>query len=103
MENEELLLGISKDLQIIPAGNFINKQILVNKINELITSDFQQLVSILYQVDVSEEKLKQVLKESPGTDAAAIILDLMIERQTKKNKSRREYKRDENISDDEKW
>jgi len=59
---------------------------------------------ILYRMDVSEIKLKQLLNENPGTDAALIITDLMIERQEQKMISRQQFrKKDENISDDEKW
>lgn len=76
---------------------------LADHINDLIRNDFQKLVGILYRIDVSESKLKQLLKENPDTDAGIIITDLIIERQLQKIKSRKEYKRDENISDDEKW
>ena len=79
------------------------KERLASHINFLIQSDLQKLVSILYRVDVSESKLKHLLKENPGYDAANIITDLIIERQLEKIKSRQEYRNDENISDDEKW
>lgn len=79
------------------------KEQLSSHINYLIQSDFQKLVSILYRVDVSESKLKLLLKETPGYDAANIIADLIIERQLQKIKSRQEHRNDENISDDEKW
>lgn len=76
---------------------------LSSHINFLIQSNFQKLVSILYRVDVSESKLKQLLKENPDSDAANIITDLIIERQLQKIRSKQEYRPDENISDDEKW
>jgi len=79
------------------------KEQLSSHINFLIQSDFQKLVSILYRVDVSESKLKHLLKENTGYDAANIIADLIIERQLQKIKSRQEHRNDENISDDEKW
>jgi len=80
------------------------KQLLVEKINDLINNDFQKLVLILYRMDVSEIKLKQLLNENAGTNAALIIADLMVERQAEKIRSRQQFsKRDENISDDEKW
>jgi hypothetical protein len=48
--------------------------------------------------------LKQLLNENSGTNAAIIIADLMIERQAEKIRSRQKFnKRDENISEDEKW
>ena len=79
------------------------KEQLSSHINFLIQSDFQKLVSILYRVDVSESKLKHMLKETRGDDAADIIADLIIERQLQKIKSRQQHRNDENISNDEKW
>lgn len=106
MKDEQVLQEISMELGIIlkEQGHSLGKQLLAEKINELITNDFQKLVSILYRMDVSEIKLKQLLTENPGTNAAVIIADLMIERQAEKIRSREQFsKRDENISDDEKW
>jgi hypothetical protein len=79
------------------------KEHLSTHINYLIQSDFQKLVSILYRVDVNESKLKDLLKENQGFDAANIITDLIIERELQKITSRQEYRNDENINDDEKW
>ena len=105
MKDEQALQKVSEQLEVDIGGKdySLARQILADKINELVNNDFQKLVSILYRVDVSESKLKNLLKENPGTDAGLIIADLMIERQEQKIKSRREYKRNENISDDEKW
>jgi len=80
------------------------KVILASKFNELINSDFNHLVQLLYRIDVSETKLKQVLEQNEGRDTAGLLADLVIERQLEKIRSRQQYgKRDENISDDEKW
>ena len=79
------------------------KERLSSHINFLIQSDFQKLASILYRVDVSESKLKNLLKENQGFDAASIITDLIIARELQKIRSRQEYRNDENISEDEKW
>jgi hypothetical protein len=72
-------------------------------INEMIQHDFQKLVAILYRIDVSEAKLKYLLKENSGEDAGKLIAELIIERQTEKIKFRQENKPDEDISDNEKW
>ena len=104
MKSEQVLEEVSKELEVIMKDDSITKQVLVEKINDLINNDFQKLVSILYRMDVSEIKLKQLLNENPGTNAALIIADLMIERQAEKIRSRQQFKKkDENISDDEKW
>ncbi len=73
-------------------------------INRLILSDFSKLVQLLYRVDVSEKKLKQILQEHPNEDAAVIIAQLIIERQQQKAESRKKYNTPPNdIPEDEKW
>src|SRR5687768_7340636 len=106
MKAEQVLNEVSKELGIILNERDLafGKQLLAERINELVNADFQKLVSILYRMDVSESKLKQLLTDNHGTDAGLIIADLMIERQDEKIKSRQQFsKRDENINDDEKW
>lgn len=80
------------------------KEKLSQHINSLIQSDFQKLVSVLYRVDVSEKKLKNLLKERPDNDAGKIITDLIIERQLQKIKSRRQFnQRGKNNNDEDMW
>ena len=77
---------------------------LSDKMNELIKSDFNHLVQILYRIDVNEAKLKQVLKDNPNEDAGKIIAALIIERQQQKTKSRQQFsQQDDNFSEEEKW
>ena len=77
---------------------------LAEKFNALINSDFNHLIHLLYRIDVSETKLKQALEQNEGKDTAGLLADLVIERQLEKIRSRQQYgKRDENISEDEKW
>jgi hypothetical protein len=104
--NTELIPMLRQSMEIDLPENIsfeLLKERLSSHINFLIQSDFQKLVSILYRVDVSEPKLKHLLKENPGYDASNIIADLIIERQLQKIKSRQEHRKDRNISDDEKW
>jgi len=60
-------------------------------INDLILNDFQRLVAILYKVDVDENKLKRILKEDAGKDAADIIARLIIEREIQKIETRKQF------------
>jgi len=104
MDKGKVITELSKDLGIKRTANDqYTRQMLADKIHELLNSDFQRLISILYRMDVSESRLKLLLKENPDTDAGIIIADLMIERQLQKLRSRQQYKPDENISEDEKW
>ena len=73
-------------------------------VNEMILSDFDNLVLLLYRLDIDETKLRKILNENPSSDAGNIIADLIIERQLQKIKSRQQFsQRDNNISDEEKW
>jgi hypothetical protein len=61
-------------------------------IGQLIETDFQKLVNLLYRIDVSETKLRSFLTDNPDSDAASIIAGLIIERQLQKIKSREQFK-----------
>jgi hypothetical protein len=81
----------------------LNKYIAAH-INQLIQTDFEKLVSLLYRIDISEKKLKHLLQQSRGQDAGKIIADLILERQEQKIKSRSRFKQqDDDIINDEKW
>lgn len=106
MEQQELIQSISNDLAIdLPPK--ITREELAEKlsayINQLINNNFQQLVFVLYRVDINETALKHLLKENPGENAGKIIAGLIIDRQLQKIKSRKKFKSKEDIPDDEKW
>lgn len=106
MEQEEAIKEIANELGIAVRENdfALNRQLLAERINELIVSDFSKLVFILYRLDVNETKLEQLLKINPGKDAGLLLADLVIERQVQKIISRREYnQRDNTIDEEEKW
>ena len=80
------------------------KEKLSQYINELIRTNFQKLITLLYRIDISEPKLKALLHENFDADAAVIIADLIIERQLQKIKSSQQFsQRDKNIDENEKW
>jgi hypothetical protein len=76
---------------------------LAAAINRLIQTDFTALVNILYRLDVSEARLKQVLAEQPGTNAGELIASLMVERHLEKIRTRAQFRKQDDIPDDEKW
>jgi hypothetical protein len=79
------------------------RNLLSGHIHQLINNNFNKLVSILYRVDVSEVKLRQLLHDNPAEDAGKIIAELIIDRQLQKLKSRRESGNDTDIPEDDKW
>jgi hypothetical protein len=93
----------AKDLGLTADRSF-DRQLLVGQINNLLQHDFQKLVSLLYRIDINETKLRSLLTQNPGQDAAEIITDMIIERQMQKLKSREEYRgNSDNISEEDKW
>ena len=107
MENSELVGLINKELAIeLPEKISMEeiKEKLSAHINRLIQSNFEQLVNLLYRIDVSEAKIKSLLQIEPGTNAGDIISNLIIERQLQKIKSRLQFKtNNDDFTGEEKW
>ncbi|HTQ26650.1 MAG TPA: hypothetical protein VMI35_00910 [Puia sp.] len=107
MENDLLLLDylhqeFSLELSPQPSMEEISAA-LAGHINHLIDDNFQQLIRILYRIDISESRLRSLLTENQEADAGSIIADLIIERQLQKIASRKQYRQNGQIPDDEKW
>jgi len=76
--------------------------LLAEKFNAMIRDQFSALVQFLYRMDVSEARLRDLLKSS-GEDAGLIIARLVIERQQQKILTRRQYRADDALSGEERW
>lgn len=63
----------------------------VRYIENLISNDFDKLVSILYRVDVSEHKVRDVLSENSKEPAGRIIANLILKREAEKEVWRKKY------------
>jgi hypothetical protein len=74
---------------------------LSNYINHLLNTDFEKVVSLLYRIDVDENKIKKLLENT--TNSSLTIAQAIIERQLQKIKSRQEHRRDNNFNEEEKW
>lgn len=94
-------------LNQIVSDDLSNRQLLyqkmIDQVNELLNKDFSQLVQILYRVDVDEIKLKNILLENPGMDAAVLITDLLIKRQEEKIISRKNVRPDQGAEEIDQW
>ena len=105
--NPELVNEINKNLAILLPGEISLNEMqarLTSYINQLIQEDFQKLIVLLYRIDVSESKLKQLLLENRMEDAGSIIAVLIIDRQLEKMKSREQFgMREDDFTGEEKW
>jgi hypothetical protein len=94
MVEKELIQIINKQIDTDFAEGILMQALqekLIVFINDLIQNNFQRLVAILYKVDVDENKLKRILKEDAGKDAADIIARLIIEREIQKIETRKQF------------
>jgi hypothetical protein len=98
--NQSLGIELQKTISITELKNK-----LANYIHHLINNDFNKLVSILYRIDVSEQKLKLLLEGNRSEDAGMIIAELIIERQQQKLQSREQFRKtgENSIDENEKW
>jgi hypothetical protein len=86
MNNAELIQYINKDmaLELPEKISFAElEEKLSASINQLIQNNFEKLVSLLYRIDVSEKKLKNLLQDHANENAGKIIAQLIIERLVK--------------------
>ncbi|RPD40384.1 hypothetical protein [Chitinophaga barathri] len=81
------------------------EQMLAERLEILVERDFQQFVLLLYQVDVSENKVKEILSTQNYPDVYRNVARLIIERQAEKIKSREIYRQPPESfnNDEEKW
>jgi len=101
-----LITDINQSLEISLPETISGEELrekLVAHINHLINHDFEKLIFYLYRIDVNENKMRHLLEQREGENAAGLIADLIIERQLQKIKSRKENKSDTSIPEDDKW
>lgn len=102
-----LRTALEKELQL-PVPEILPKEdvfrLVASRIDYLLHNDFHRLISLLYRLDVSETKLRTLLAEQPGTDAAELITGLLLERLMLSIKTRQAYgSRQADPSDPEQW
>lgn len=105
-ENIDKILNELKELQLelqVEVYTFPDLQkMLADHINYLITNNFSRLIFILYRLDISEKKLKQLLADATNT-AGDVIAKMIIERQLQKIEARKFYSGNNLFCDEEKW
>ncbi|KAB2846209.1 MAG: hypothetical protein F9K45_02340 [Melioribacteraceae bacterium] len=81
----EIAEDFSKDIEAL-------KEHLSKKVAEMMEKDFDRFLNNMYRIDVSEIKVRTVLKESPFVTIPEKLAELIIERQLQRIKTQRLYK-----------
>lgn len=106
MADKALIQSVNSYLQLQLPETISFEQLqqeLAAFINHLINTNFEKLISLLYRIDISEAKLKELLQHNEDKSAGEIIAVLIIERQQQKIKTRQLFSRDGNIAEEDKW
>ncbi len=64
------------------------REALANRIVELLNSNPEKLMMLLYRIDVSEPRVNEIFKNSLPPDVPEALADLIIERQLAKAETR---------------
>ena len=64
--------------------------LVMRVVEDLMAKDFNQLINVLYRIDVPEEKLKEALAIT-NDNPASIISKMIIERELQKVATRKKY------------
>lgn len=95
-------IASATEIQLQQDESFFNN--LSDWLNKLINENFEQVIALLYRVDVSENKLKNILATDKSALSGDILARLIIERQLEKLASRKKYKTDPSAnSEEERW
>lgn len=106
MADKALIQSVNSYLQLQLPQTISFEQLqqeLAAFINHLINTNFEKLISLLYRIDISEAKLKELLQHNEDKNAGEIIAALIIERQQQKIKTRQMFSRDDDITEEDKW
>jgi hypothetical protein len=106
MSDDTLIESLNTELETQFPVNLSQEDIIVplsEYLNHLINTDFQKLVYLLYRIDVSEQKLENLLRDNPQENAGNLIAHLIIQRQLQKIESRKRFKNNDTGSAEEKW
>jgi hypothetical protein len=105
--NQDIIPLLNKEMSLQLPGQITMEELeqeLTNHINHLINTDFEKLIFYLYRIDVNERKMKKLLQQEEGVNAAQMIARLIIDRQLQKIKSRAENRTDAVDNEDaERW
>jgi len=97
------LLGVGKESGDIDQSDEGLLKYIEIRVQELINSNFQGLLQILYRIDINEKELKKSIENSSPEKVAGIIAEKILKREKQKLKTKEQYReyRSDNVEDDE--
>ena len=103
---KETALQLSADAALAIQPDITYEQLealLAQKLEDMISNNFQQFVLLLYKIDVSENKVREIFGPDVAADAYHKLAAVLIERQQQKVISRKATKKPDDDDGEEKW
>lgn len=86
---------IEKDLALSVPEGYLDRDGLIlhveSMVRVLLDRDFEKLLQACYRIDLGEDKLKQILQESPPEQLSKDLATAIVDRQILKIQIRRKY------------
>ena len=77
------------------------KRRLTKKLKELLDTNYEKLINILYRIDINEYKLNELFGSKNREDIPSRLADLIIERQLQKINFRNRYRNNNSLPGDD--
>ncbi|KXK50341.1 MAG: hypothetical protein UZ05_CHB002001638 [Chlorobi bacterium OLB5] len=90
----ELLPVISSNFEIVGNKDISMdelKMMLASRIREMLDTNLEKLVSILYRIDVGQRLTDEIFSENNKEDIAPLLAEAIIKRQIQKIQTRKKY------------
>lgn len=94
IEPGELLPVISTNFEIVGNKDISMdelKMMLASRIREMLDTNLEKLVSILYRIDVGQRLTDEIFSENNKEDIAPLLAEAIIKRQIQKIQTRKKY------------
>lgn len=100
--------GLQKMTEALTSGRLddheaVIKEMIVARVTELLSTNPDLLMSYLYRLDVLEPDIQRVLKLPSSEPIVEQLATLIWDRQVQRIKTKRAYKRSEDIDDELSW
>lgn len=95
--DKEVFLELSQQLQIEAQPDLSEDEIMIiltERVNQLLESDKDLLLSYLYRLDISQKKIARVLRVTNVIPAEQSLARLILDRQIERIRTKKKYRQD---------
>ena len=96
------------DLDLMQEEDTVDRQLIISrlqeKVEELVNTDMDQFIQLLYMIDVAEKGIMEIMANEAVEDRTRLIATTILDRQLQKIKTKAAYKSPPTTEDEEeKW